>query len=189
MPENRRPPDGPNEGDKPRARAEAKRKALLDSLERGLTLIRLDARRPGVQVPDRFSNEFGLALNLSWRFAHTDLVVNERGIAATLRFGGAPFRCIVPWSAVWGIVPAGHDSTKAWPADLPPELDGPEPHDSEELPEPVEPMRPKLQVVRPVDDAPPAPAPEPTPPEAPLTPPPPDAGGDKPRAPWLRLVR
>jgi stringent starvation protein B len=186
MAENTRPPDGPT--DMPGTRAEAKRRVLLESLDRGWTLIRLDARRPGVHVPDQFSNEFGLALKLSWRFANTDLVINERGVAATLRFGGVPSRCIVPWSAIWGIVPAGQDGTKAWPADLPPELDGPEQHETDEVPEPVEPVRPKLQVVRPVSAVKEAPLSEPTPVEAPI-PPPPDDGGGKPRAPWLRLVR
>lgn len=170
-----------------------KRAALEESLSRGRTLMRLDARRPGVRVPEQFAGEVGLALNLSWRFPDANLVVNDRGFAATLRFGGTPFRCVVPWSAVWGLVANGSELLHVWPASLPSELGGPVgAPDTLPEPPPVEPMRPRLSVV-----GEPGPAPEPaavtTPAETPEPAAAPTGEGEPtpptPRPPWLRVVK
>ena len=140
--------------DDPDARAERgseKQRLLTESLERGKSLVRIDARRAGCRVPETLADECQLALNLSWRFAHTDMVINERGVAATLRFGGTPFRCIVPWSALWGLLPHGDDQLRIWPVDLPEELGGPPAPVDEAEPPHVEPVKPRLAVVsRPV---------------------------------------
>jgi len=118
--------DGADPRGSARRSSEAKRRSLESALERGKTQIRIDARLPAVKVPPAFTTEPALALNLSWRFADTRMVVNERGVAATLRFNQVPFRCAIPWSALWGILAAGDDAVQVWPLDLPPELGGPD---------------------------------------------------------------
>ncbi len=165
------------------ARARQKLSTLDESLARGKTQVRLDARRAGVRVPDHLAQAHALALNLSWRFADTAMVLNDRGVAATLTFGGRPFRCVLPWSSVWGIVVFGSDTVKVWPPDLPPELGGPPRPPSEALPPLVEPGRPCLTVVE-------SPAEERS--ESlcePEAQPPAESPAAKPRPPWLKLVR
>lgn len=194
----RRPPDPPDEPPAPADLALEKRRLIEESLEKGKTLLRVDPRRPGVRVPDAFATDHALALNVSWRFAHTAMVVNGRGIAATLRFGGRAYRCVLPWSAVWGFAAPDSDSVHVWPTELPPELGGP-PRDLFDAaePPPVEPSPPRLSVV-----AAPAPPVAAVPPEAPAkndaaetvaaeleAAPPAPAEPAAPRAPWLRLVR
>lgn len=182
-------------------REKQKQEALERSLEGGRVQIRLDARRPGVRVPEKFSDEPMLALNLSWRFPNTEMVVNERGVAATLRFDGTPSRCVIPWGALFAVIPTTGEPS-IWPADVPVEFGGP-PRAADPMPEPppVEPLRPRLSVVaggidetRPHVQA-PEPQPDETPPPAESvaaeetaadeTPPEPAAT----RAPWLRIVR
>src|SRR5450432_3663292 len=61
-----------------------KKARLLASLERGMTMVHLDARRPGVLVPDHLKKEPQLLLNLSYRFTPPDLTVSEWGLRETL---------------------------------------------------------------------------------------------------------
>lgn len=85
-------------------------------------MIHLDARRPGVLVPDHLRNEPQLLLNISYRFTPPDLTVSEWGIRETLTFSGKAFCVAVPWSALYAI--SSH-ATKEWwmyPEDMPPEL-------------------------------------------------------------------
>ena len=177
----------------PEARANEKRELVSRLLEHGKVLVRVEARRPGVQVPPQFMGVYGLPLNLSWGFPDTAMVVNDSGIAATLRFGGKPFRCVLPWASIWGITLVSSGAFQVWKPDVPAEIDAEIDaalNDVEELQ--ARPKRPKLSVVH--SAPPPAPSasvPEtaPTPePEAPAPVEDPDAP-PKPRAPWLRLVR
>jgi len=180
--------------DDPDARAERateKCRLLTESLERGKSLVRIDARRAGCRVPEALADECQLALNLSWRFAHTDMVINERGVAATLRFGGTPFRCIVPWSALWGLLPHGDDQLRIWPVDLPEELGGPPAVVDEAEPPPVEPVKPRLAVVSRAEPDAPAVTPERAHEAEPLTPAsePEAPGATAARGSWLRVVK
>lgn len=124
-----------------------KREHLADLLDHGKVQVRLDPRRPGVAVPERFADDPVLALNLSWRFPQTNMVLNDRGVAATLRFGGVPFRCQIPWSAIWAVATPDSELLKIWLLDLPPEFGGPSERDDSEQVLPVEPGRPKLSVL------------------------------------------
>lgn len=177
-----RPPQPPETDEAFAARQQAKQAWVDEALGSGKVQVRLDARHPGVRVPERFADEPALALNLSWQFPNTGMVVNERGLAATLRFGGVSFRCVLPWPAVWGAAPFSSDTSRVWPEDLPPELGGAD--RTERAWPPVEGGRPSLSVVSPAP-APEAPESEPPPPPEPQPPEP--SGGA--RAPWLRLVR
>ncbi len=104
------------------SRVEEKKAKLLGSLERGKTQVHLDARRPGVIVPDAYKADFHLVLDLSYRFDPPDLTVSEWGVRETLSFRGSRFTVGVPWSAIYAI--ASHQSREFWmyPDDMPKEL-------------------------------------------------------------------
>ena len=101
-----------------------KRLVIDDLLGKGPVLIHLDARRSDVAVPERFRSEAKLVL----RFGHgltppiPDLTVDEHGISATLTFGGSPFRCVLPWAAVYAAVADGEQRGMVWPDDIPEDL-------------------------------------------------------------------
>jgi stringent starvation protein B len=88
-----------------------------------MVMIHLDARRPGVSVPQHLRGESHLRLNLSYRFDPPDLSVTEWGVRCTLSFSGSRFTVAVPWSALFAI--ASHvtkDLFWMYPDDMPPEL-------------------------------------------------------------------
>jgi len=99
-----------------------KKARLLSALDRGMVMIHLDARRPGVIVPLALRTEAHLRLNLSYRFDPPDLTVGEWGIRSTLSFSGSRFTVAVPWSALFAIT--SHETKEFWmyPEDMPAEL-------------------------------------------------------------------
>jgi stringent starvation protein B len=99
-----------------------KKTRLLAALDKGMVMIHLDARRPGVRVPPSLRNESHLRLNLSYRFDPPDLAVNEWGVRSTLSFSGSRFEVAVPWSALFAIT--SHLTKEFWmyPDDMPAEL-------------------------------------------------------------------
>jgi stringent starvation protein B len=99
-----------------------KKARLLASLERGMTMVHLDARRPGVLVPDHLKKEPQLLLNLSYRFTPPDLTVSEWGLRETLTFSGSTFCVAVPWSALYAITSHATKEFFVYPDDMPPEL-------------------------------------------------------------------
>lgn len=105
-----------------------KEKALRALLDEGMTMLHLDARVPGVAVPERFRNDAHLRLNLSWRFYLPDFTINEFGVRATLSFAGQPFACSIPWGAIFGLTSHATGRTLLFPNDVPDELlDAPAP--------------------------------------------------------------
>ena len=99
-----------------------KKARLVAALEKGMVMIHLDARRPGVLVPTSLRNESHLRLNLSYRFDPPDLTVGEWGVRCTLSFSGSRFKVAVPWSALFAIT--SHLTKEFWmyPDDMPAEL-------------------------------------------------------------------
>jgi stringent starvation protein B len=99
-----------------------KKARLMAALDKGMVMIHLDARRPGVIVPTSLRNEAHLRLNLSYRFDPPDLTVGEWGIRCTLSFSGSRFTVAVPWSALFAIT--SHTTKEFWmyPDDMPAEL-------------------------------------------------------------------
>src|SRR5437764_2014322 len=67
-------------------RAPDKKHVLLAFLERGVAMVHLDARRPGVSVPAQHAGEAHLRLNLSHRYGIHDFDVSDQRIQATLSF-------------------------------------------------------------------------------------------------------
>lgn len=103
------------------ASAPDKRRTLEALLARGPVLVHVDARRAEVNVPPRFRADPSLVL----RFGHNlspaigDLEVDDDAIAGTLTFGGQPFRCILPWTAVYAAMVEGEQRGTVWPEDVP----------------------------------------------------------------------
>jgi len=99
-----------------------KKERLLSALDKGMVMIHLDARRPGVVVPNQFRQEAHLRLNLSYRFDPPDLSVGDWGVRSTLTFSGQRFTVAVPWSALFAV--ASHVTHEFWlfPEDMPEEL-------------------------------------------------------------------
>ena len=92
----------------PDKRVPEKKARLLEALDKGMAMVHLDARRPGVLVPEHLKGELHLMLNLSYRFDPPDLSVGEWGIRQTLTFQGRSFTVAIPWSALYAILfPSG----------------------------------------------------------------------------------
>jgi stringent starvation protein B len=103
-------------------RAPTKKETLLGFLARGVAMIHLDARRPGVIVPPQYADDAHLRLNLSYRYSIPDLEISDEQVQATLSFGGRSFHCILPWASVFGITCHGTGDGQVWPEDLPVEV-------------------------------------------------------------------
>jgi stringent starvation protein B len=161
-------------------RVPSKKQTLLHYLQRGVTMVHLDARRPGVIVPRQYANDAHLRLNLCYRYGIPDFEIDDRRIQATLSFSGAPFQCILPWESVFGITSHSGDG-QVWPADLPTEVMQTL-ATRQERPAPPRRDRPGLAAVPREPKGPDRPPAE-TPDDAP------SADPGEPRRPHLRLVR
>lgn len=175
---------------------QGKKKTLLSYLTRGVAMIHLDARRPGVLVPDKFVHDAHLRLNVSYRYSIPDFDVSEERVQATLSFGGVPFQCNVPWEAIFGITSHATGDGQVWPEDLPTEVvrslaDKDDPASGpERLPQPAAPQRKPRPSLVAVDGA--APEQREEAPELKALPEPqqgPRPDGEPPRRGHLRLVR
>jgi stringent starvation protein B len=145
------------------SRVPEKKERLLAALEAGMVMIHLDARRPGVRVPESLKGEAHLRLNLSYRFDPPDLSVGDWGVRCTLSFSGSRFQVAVPWSALFAI--ACHQTRENWvfPEDMPEELlhQAPAPQAGDGAP------GPRPVALRPAPAAAPAPGPTAVPAPAP----------------------
>ena len=123
------------------ASAPDKRRTLEALLARGAVLVHVDARRAEVSVPPRFRADPSLVL----RFGHdlspaiADLVVDDEAVSGTLTFSGQPYRCVLPWSAVYAAMVEGEQRGTVWPEDVPEDVltgggDAAAPPAKEELP-------------------------------------------------------
>jgi len=102
-------------------RIPSKKQTLLQYLQRGVTMVHVDARRPGVVVPPQYAGDAHLRLNLSYRYSIPDFEIDEGRVQATLSFSGTPFQCILPWPSIFGITSHAGDG-QVWPEDLPTEV-------------------------------------------------------------------
>jgi stringent starvation protein B len=98
-----------------------KRQTLLRLLAEGMVMVHLDARRPGVRVPRAHQRDALLRLNLSFRFASRDLVVEEDRVRCTLSFSGAPYSCELPLEAIFAVTSHVTGESMVWPDSLPSE--------------------------------------------------------------------
>ena len=103
------------------ASAPDKRRTLEQLLTRGPVLVHVDARRSEVSVPSRFRADPSLVLRFGFNLSPAigDLTVDDEAIAGTLTFAGQPFRCILPWTAVYAAMVEGEQRGTVWPEDVP----------------------------------------------------------------------
>lgn len=103
------------------ASAPDKRRTLEELLSRGPVLVHVDARRGEVQVPSRFRADPSLVLRFGYQLspAITDLTIDDEAVAGTLTFAGQPFRCVLPWTAVYAAMVEGEQRGTVWPEDVP----------------------------------------------------------------------
>jgi stringent starvation protein B len=98
-----------------------KRELVDELLAAGPVLVHVDARDRAAQVPERFRDDPRLVL----RFGHgltpsiVDLTVDDEAISGTLTFAGSPFRCVLPWHAVYAVVSEVDQKGMVWPDDVP----------------------------------------------------------------------
>jgi stringent starvation protein B len=155
----------------------AKRSTMDTLLRDGPVLVHLDPRRAGVEVPAQHRGEPRLIL----RFGHDlkppilDLTIDESALSGTLTFRGTPYRCVLPWKAVFAIVDEDGRGL-VWGEDVPPEIAHEYARDARAQasarPEKEKTARPRRRD-----------ADKPEPPESE-----PPAGGGKPRRGHLKLV-
>jgi stringent starvation protein B len=100
-----------------------KREVLEELLEAGPVLVQLDARREGVDVPERFLQDARLVLRLGRTLTPpiVDLELGESGLGATLTFSGVAHRCVLPWPSVYAMVSVSDQRRMVWPDDVPAE--------------------------------------------------------------------
>jgi stringent starvation protein B len=122
----------------PRAKPPSKKEMLTSLLAEGMTMLHLDARAHGVDVPAAHQGNPHLRLNLSPRFGRPLRVLEDR-VEAELTFGGRAHACVVPLAAVFGMSSHQTGKTLLWPEDIPPEVL----KDLEEPPPPA-PVKPRL---------------------------------------------
>lgn len=99
-----------------------KKDRVLQALEQGMTQLHLDARRPGVLVPEKFRGEHHLVLNVSYRFDPPDLSVSEWGVRQTLSFAGSRFTVALPWTAIYAVASLTTREFWMFPDDMPEEI-------------------------------------------------------------------
>jgi len=95
--------------------------ALLDGAP--TVFVHLDARREGVQVPDHLRDRPQLILRVGYSLTPPiNINVDDSGITCTLSFNRSFYACVLPWSAIFGMV--GDDGrAMLWPDDIPPEVE------------------------------------------------------------------
>jgi stringent starvation protein B len=118
-----------------------KQQAFLALLKEGSTSLHLDARRPGVVVPEAFRQEAHLMLQYGYDLAISipDLEVDEHGVRATLSFSRTPHLTVIPWTAVYAIASVDGRGV-LYPEDVPGDVSvmaGAEPGEAAQAPEPV----------------------------------------------------
>lgn len=96
-----------------------KKQTVTEFASVGEVLLILDARQPGVLVPESLRGERELRLKFSYRYDTGGLTIDERGVRQCLRFGGEVAACVVPWAALIAAVSMPTALGCGW--DAPPE--------------------------------------------------------------------
>jgi stringent starvation protein B len=101
----------------------SKQEAFLAFLKDGWVTVYIDARRPGVAVPDHLRAETRLVLQygLNMPVPVEDLEVTDEGVKATLSFSRTPWQTMIPWSAIY-VIACTDGRGVLFQEDVPPEL-------------------------------------------------------------------
>lgn len=94
---------------------------LLFLLEQGDAMVCLDARREDVDVPESQKNNSSLNLVFNLNFRHP-MDILEEGIFATLAFNGRPYKCTLPFDAVWAIYDPNMTNGQVWEESIPADM-------------------------------------------------------------------
>ena len=94
---------------------------LLYLLETGDAMVCLDARLPDVDVPknQKSNSSLNLVFNLNFR---QPIEINEDTISATLAFSGRPYKCLLPFEAVWAIYDPNMQNGQVWEESIPEDM-------------------------------------------------------------------
>ena len=94
---------------------------LLYLLETGDAMVCLDARLPDVDVPknQKSNSSLNLVFNLNFR---QPIEINEDAISATLAFSGRPYKCLLPFEAVWAIYDPNMQNGQVWEESIPSDM-------------------------------------------------------------------
>ena len=94
---------------------------LLYLLETGDAMVCLDARLPDVDVPknQKSNSSLNLVFNLNFR---QPIEINQDAISATLAFSGRPYKCLLPFEAVWAIYDPNMQNGQVWEESVPADM-------------------------------------------------------------------
>jgi stringent starvation protein B len=95
---------------------------LIQLLSEGDAMVCLDARLPNVDVPVSHKGNPALSLIFNLTFKRPFDVL-EDGIYATLAFGGRPYKCVIPFEAVWSIHEPESKNGQVWEEKFPKDLE------------------------------------------------------------------
>ena len=95
---------------------------LTQLLSEGDAMVCLDARLPNVDVPASHKDNPALSLVFNLNFKRP-FNVQEDGIYATLAFGGRPYKCVIPFEAVWSIHEPESKKGQVWEENFPKDLE------------------------------------------------------------------
>lgn len=112
------PPDGARALMKP-----DKQTVMLELLKEAWVYVHIDPRREGVVLPEFLREEPRVVLQYGYNMPVPiyDLIVDERGIGATLSFRRVAQPTFIPWSAVFALTD-GEKHGMVWEEDIPHEL-------------------------------------------------------------------
>ena len=94
---------------------------LVQLLSEGDAMVCLDARHSEVDVPNTHKDNPALSLVFNLNFRRP-FDVQENGIFATLAFGGRPYKCVIPFEAVWAIHEPESKKGQVWEESFPKDL-------------------------------------------------------------------
>lgn len=95
---------------------------LNDMLTKGDAMVCLDARQPEVEVPKAHKTNPMLNLVISLNFRRP-IDILEDGIYGSLSFGGRPYKCVIPFTAVWAMYEPDTQKGQVWETSIPDDID------------------------------------------------------------------
>lgn len=102
---------------------------LNDLLSKGDAMVCLDARQPEVEVPKAHKTNPMLNLVISLNFRRP-IDILEDGIYGSLSFGSRPYKCVIPFTAVWAMYEPDTQKGQVWETSIPEDIDWGNPTDA-----------------------------------------------------------
>lgn len=104
------------------AKKEEKKAQIERLLSKGLVMVMVDTRKPGVRVPPEHMGKPQLALNLSYSFEIPDFKVLDDRVEVSLSFNKQDFFCMLSLDAIYTLVSQDAGEVVVFPQDVPLEL-------------------------------------------------------------------